>query len=237
MTTRTEPVHTPDGDCDAHVAIPAAGRGPGILLLQEIFGVNDYIEDAARRLAELGYVVLAPDLYWRTQPGLALGHDEADLRRAFAAMQQLDLEAALEDSVKALGALRGLPEVASARSRAGVLGFCLGGTLAYQLAAHGEPDAAVCYYGSGIPGALDAAAAIACPTLLHFGGADPHIPREQADAVAAMAAGHDTIECHVHEEAGHAFDNSFAPTFHDPRAAARAWELTSAFLSRALPVD
>ncbi|MDX6720668.1 MAG: carboxymethylenebutenolidase [Solirubrobacteraceae bacterium] len=69
MTTRTELVHTPDGDFDAHVAIPEGGGGPGMLLLQEIFGVNDYVKDAARRLAELGYVVLAPDLYWRTQPG------------------------------------------------------------------------------------------------------------------------------------------------------------------------
>lgn len=151
-------------------------------------------------------------------------------------MQELDLEAALADSIAALGVLRELPEVTGAESRAGVLGFCLGGSLAYQVAVHAEPDAAVCYYGSAIPDALDAAADIACPTLLHFGGDDPYIPRERAEAVAAMAAQRDAVECHVHDGAGHAFDNSFAPAFHDPRAAARAWELTSAFLARTLTV-
>jgi carboxymethylenebutenolidase len=228
MATRTERIQP---GFDAHVALPDAGRGPGLVLLQEIFGVNDYVEDAARRLAELGYVVLAPDLYWRTDPGLALGADE--MPRAFAAAQQLDHELAARDAIVALAELRGLPEVAG--GRAGVLGFCLGGTLAWHVAAQGEPDAAVCYYGSGIAGALEAAASITCPTLLHFGGADPYIPREDVDAVAALAAGRDDFECHVHDGAGHAFDNSFAPMFSDPPAAARAWELTSAFLARTLP--
>src|SRR3954467_13727505 len=114
MTTRTERIRTPDGDVDAHVAIPDTGSGPGMLLIQEIFGVNDYLKDAARRLTELGYAVLAPDLYWRTQPGLALGHDEEGLQRAFAAMGELDFTAAVQDSIVALGALRELPEVAQA---------------------------------------------------------------------------------------------------------------------------
>jgi carboxymethylenebutenolidase len=237
MTTRSERIRTADGDFDAHVAIPRSAGGPGILLIQEIFGVNEYVKDAARRLSELGYVVLAPDLYWRIEPGLALGHDEEDLKRAFAAMQKLDVEAAVRDSLAALAALRGLPEVAPAGGRAGVLGFCLGGTLAYQVAVHGDPDVAVCYYGAGIPAALDAATRIDCPMLMHWGGADPYIAREQIDAVAAMAAEHERIECHVHEGAGHAFDNSFAPMFHQPESAARAWELTRAFLERTLPAS
>ncbi|MBA3748369.1 MAG: dienelactone hydrolase family protein, partial [Solirubrobacterales bacterium] len=120
---------------------------------------------------------------------------------------------------------------------AGALGFCLGGTLAFQVAVHADPVTAVCYYGAGIFDALGDAPKITCPLLMHWGGADQYIPREQIDAVAAMAAGHDTIECHVHEDAGHAFDNSFSPQFHDPPAAASAWELTSAFLARTLPVS
>lgn len=234
MPTRSERIHTDDGDFSAHVAVPQSGGGPGILLIQEIFGVNEYIEDAARRLSELGYVVLAPDLYWRTEPGLALGHDEEDLERGFAAMQKLDMQAAVQDTIAALAALRELPEVASAGGRAGVLGFCLGGTLAYQVAVHGDPDIAVCYYGAGIAAELDAAPRIDCPMLMHWGGADPYIAREQIDAVAAMAAEHERIECHVHAGAGHAFDNSFAPMFHQPENAARAWELTRAFLERTL---
>jgi carboxymethylenebutenolidase len=202
------------------------------VLLQEIFGVNDYVQDAARRLAELGYVVLAPDLYWRTEPGLTLGPD--DMQRAFGAASKLDHEAAVRDAIATLAALRDLPEVDG--GRAGVLGFCLGGTLAWQTAALGDPDVAVCYYGSGIPDALDAAQQIDCPLLLHFGGSDRFIAREQVDAVDAMAAEHDAIECHVQEDAGHAFDNSFNPMFSNPSAAAAAWELTSAFLARTLPI-
>ncbi len=228
VTARTE--HIEPGFA-AHVAIPAAGSGPGLVLLQEIFGVNEYIKDAARRLAEAGYVVLAPDLYWRVQPGLALS--SGDLRGGMAASQRLDGDLAVRDATSALAVLRGLPEVAGP---AGVFGFCLGGTIAWKVAAQADPDAAVCYYGSGIAGALDAVSDIACPVLLHFGGADEFIGREGIDAVAAMAAGRDTIECHVHKGAGHAFDNSFSPRFSQPEPAARAWELTGAFLARSLPV-
>jgi len=237
MTTRNERIHIADGEFDAHVALPESGSGPGLLLIQEIFGVNEYVEQAAQRLAALGYVVLAPDLYWRTQPGLSLGHGPEEQKLAFAAVAQLDVPLAVQDAIESLAALRALPEVEAADGRAGVLGFCLGGTIAYQVAVHADPDAAVCYYGSGIPDALDAATRIECPMLMHWGGADQFIAREQVDTVAAMATEHDGIECHVHEGAGHAFDNSFAPMFHDPEAAARAWELTSAFLARVLPPD
>lgn len=229
VSTRSETI---EPGLEAHVALPPAGCGPGIVLLQEIFGVNDYVKDAAHRLAELGYVALAPDLYWRTEPGLALGPD--DLRRACGASQRLDAELAVQDAITALAVLRDLPEVTD--RRAGVLGFCLGGTLAWQVAALGDPDAAICYHGSGIPDALDAAGAIACAVLLHFGGADAYIPRKQVDAVAALAAGRDGIQCRVQEGAEHAFDNALSPAFSNPPAAARAWELTSAFLRRALPL-
>lgn len=140
----------------------------------------------------------------------------------------------MRDSVDALRTLRELPEVSE--GQAGVLGFCLGGTLAFGTAIEGDPDVAVCYYGSGIPGMLDYADRIACPVLFHFGGADPYIPREQVDAVGAFAASKRSMECHVQEGAGHAFDNHASPMFHQPEPAARAWEITREFLARTLPV-
>jgi carboxymethylenebutenolidase len=216
---------------EAHLALPESGSGPGIVLLQEIFGVNEYVRDAARRLSELGYVVLAPDLYWRTEPGLELGSGE--MQRAFGAAQRLDSEQAALDALATLAVLRTMPEVTG--GRAGVLGFCLGGWLAWLAAAQGDPDLAVCYYGSRIPSALDLADEIHCPVLLHFGGADPYIPRDEIDAVAALVATRDGLECRVWENAGHAFDNSFAPQFSNPPAAAAAWEITTAFLARNLP--
>jgi carboxymethylenebutenolidase len=231
-SSRTHRIETPDGTFDGHLALPAGGSGPGLLLIHEIFGVNDYVRGAAQRLAALGYVVLAPDLFWRTQPGLELQHDEAGVQAGMAAAARLDGAEAVADATVALASLRALPEVTG--SAAGVVGFCLGGTLAYEVAAGADPDVAVIYYGSGITGALDRASEITCPTIMHWGGADPYIPREQVDAVAAMAAAHDAIECHVHEGAGHAFDNP-APMFHHAPARAAAWELTAAFLARELP--
>jgi carboxymethylenebutenolidase len=235
ITTRDETITIPDGQLAAHIAIPAAGHGPGIVLLHEIFGVNEYVRDAAARLAEAGYVVLAPDLFWRTQPGLQLPQTDEGQAAGMQATQQLDFPAAVGDAIAAVALLRSMPEATG--DRVGVMGFCLGGTFAYQVAVHGTPDVAVVYYGSGIPGELDAASEIRCPTIMHWGGADPFIPREQVDAVAAMAAGHAQIECHVHEGAGHAFDNHRSEKFHVPEARAAAWQLTAAFLARELPVE
>jgi len=232
-SARDERIRTPAGELAAHVALPAAGSGPGIVLLHEMFGVNVYVRDSARRLAELGYVVLAPDLYWRTQPGLELNHSPAGVEAGMAALQKLDGPTAVGDAVDALGVLRSMPEVVD--RRAGVLGFCLGGTLAYEVAVHGDPAVAVAYYGSGIPIALEAVEQIACPLIMHWGGADPFIARDQVDAVVAMAAGRASIRCHVYEGAGHAFDNHHAPQFHVPAASVRAWERTADFLARELP--
>jgi carboxymethylenebutenolidase len=236
-TARVEQVRTADGELDAHVVLPEAGSGPGIVVLQEIFGVGDYIKESAERLAGLGYVALAPDLYWRIAPGIALAHDEDGLGRAFEVSQKLDPELAVRDAIDALKTLRELPEVVQADGRAGVLGFCLGGTLAFGVAIDGDPDVAVCYYGAGIAGMLDRADRVACPVLFHFGGQDPYISLEHAERVAACAASNDAMECHIHPHAGHAFDNHEAPMFHRPAAAARAWDLTSDFLARRLPLS
>jgi carboxymethylenebutenolidase len=233
-STRIESVTAPDaGAFDAHTVVPDTARGPGILLLQEIFGVSDYILSAAERIATLGYVVMAPDLYWRIEPGISLRHDEAGLSRGLELGQRFDVEAALGDCHVALEHLRGLPEVGGP---AGVLGFCLGGTLAYHVAARSRPDTAVCYYGSGIPDALDAAESILCPVLFHFGGSDPYIPRDSVERARAGLEPRAGIEFRIHENAGHAFDNDKAPMFHNPDAAEAAWAVTVDFLHRTLPV-
>jgi carboxymethylenebutenolidase len=217
---------------DGHVALPESGSGPGVVVLQEIYGVGGYIKESADRLAGLGYVALAPDLYWRIERGIAIEHDEAGLAKAFETVQKLDQDLAVRDSIDALSALRELPEVAGA----GVLGFCLGGTLAFRVAIESDPDVAVCYYGSGVAGALERADAISCPVLLHYGGQDQFIPREQIDRACEFAAARPDWECHIQEDAGHAFDNHEAPMFSQPEAAARAWAITREFLARTLPV-
>jgi carboxymethylenebutenolidase len=236
MTSRTETIATPDGgSMDAYVVLPSAGSGPGVLVLMEIFGVGPYIRRACERLAELGYVAMAPDLYRRIEPGLELAHDDDGLAQAMETVQRLDGEGAVEDAAVALAALRALPEVPEG-GPVGAVGFCLGGRLAFGLGAADDPDAIVCYYGSGIADSLDAAAAISCPALFHFGGEDPFIPRSDAEKVAAVVGERPDWEIAIQEDGGHAFDNHEAPRFHRPEAAARAWELTRGFLARRLPL-
>jgi carboxymethylenebutenolidase len=231
--SRHEQVAMPDGgEMGAYVALPPSGTGPGVLVLMEIFGVGVYIRDAADRLAGLGYVALAPDLYRRIRPGAEFAHDEQGLGQAFGLAQELDTQGAIEDSITALHHLEGLRETTGP---AGVLGFCLGGTLAYGVAQHADPAAAVAYYGSGIAEMLDDGAQIACPVLFHFGAEDPYIPREQAERVAAAADARAGWEVHIHDDAGHAFDNWDAPMFSRPEPAKRAWTQTADFLRRTLP--
>ena len=130
---------------DATIVVPDEGNGHGVVLYQEIFGVNEFLLAKAGSLAELGYVVLCPDVFWRVQPGVSLPHDEAALQEAFALAQRYGAEVADEDKVAdletAVAHLRSLPEVGG--RGAGVLGFCLGGRLAYSVAARSGPDTAV----------------------------------------------------------------------------------------------
>jgi carboxymethylenebutenolidase len=226
-------IEMPDGgEMGAYVALPDSGRGPGMLVLMEIFGVGVYIREAADRLAGLGYVALAPDLYRRTLAGAEFAHDDAGLQAAFAAMGELDMPGAIADSIVALKHLRGLPETGGA---AGVLGFCLGGMLAFAVAQAADPATAVSYYGSGVAGMLEDSASIACPVLFQFGGDDAYIPREHAELVAAAAAARTGWECHIHDDGGHAFDNWDAQRFSRPEPARRAWAQTTDFLARTLP--
>jgi carboxymethylenebutenolidase len=223
----------PDGgEMGAYVSVPESGAGPGILVLMEIFGVGVYIREAADRIAALGYVALAPDLYRRTQPGAEFAHDDAGLQAAFAAVGELDVPGAVADSIVALEYLRGQLESGGA---AGVLGFCLGGTLAFGVAQQADPATAVAYYGSGVAGMLDDSSGVACPVLFQFGGEDAYISREQAEQVAAAAEARAGWECHIHDDGGHAFDNWDAPRFSRPEPAKRAWAQTTDFLARTLP--
>lgn len=213
------------------VWIPESGRGPGLLLIQEIFGVGAYIRAVAERLAEAGYVTGAPDVFWRFAPGWAANHDESGLSESMAQVANLDPDRAVQDCVAAIEHLAGLSEV---DGRPGVIGFCLGGTIAYRVAVADAPSVCVSYYGSGVPGLLDALDDLDCPALFHFGRSDAYIPFEGVEALAAAIDGRPNLVVNV-EEAGHAFDNHEAPMFHDEAAARAAWSKTMAFLAEHLP--
>jgi carboxymethylenebutenolidase len=233
-TTRTDQVTVPDGSFDLHLWVPEAGHGPGLLLLQEIYGVSAYLRAVAERLVAHGYVVAAPDVFWRIQRNWEADHTEEGLQASFGVVQQFDRALGIADCVASLHRLGELDEV---QGDPGVIGFCLGGYLAYHVAAQADPAVAVCYYGSGIAGSLDLATNLECPIQFHYGEEDPYIPSEEVGAVRAALGSRADTEIHVQPGAGHAFDNHEAPMFHEPRAAAAAWALTMGFLARHLPVS
>jgi carboxymethylenebutenolidase len=224
---------------DLTVWLPESGSGPGLLLIQEIFGVSDYIRAVAEDLAGLGYVVAAPDLFWRIKPGYQARHDEAGITESLELGGRFDAEKGVEDAAAALRHLAALPEVDGGT---GIIGFCLGGSIAYLVAARAALDAAaadlgavVSFYGSALPDNTSAMSQIRSPTQLHFGGSDRFIPRDQVTRVEEAAAEHPHVEMHVEEDAGHAFHNRMAPMFYVAEPAARAWQRTEEFLQRHLP--
>lgn len=235
MTPRTETVSVEGGSFDSTVVLPEGGSGgPGVLLFQEIFGVNEFVLSKAEDLAALGYVVAAPDVFWRVRPGVALQHDEAALTEGFGLVQAyfaLPEEQRLGDLRAALEHLRAMSEVTGGVA---AMGYCLGGTLAWLMASVAPCDTCVSYYGSGVPDMVGAGLMPSCPTLLHFGGDDPYISQEQVEVVRAAVAGRDDVELHVHGEAGHAFENFLAPQFWDPTATETSWPQTVDFLARTL---
>ena len=197
------------GGMTGYLAVPAAGSGPGIVLLQEIFGVNAHMRDVADLYAEEGYVVLAPDLFHAMEQRVELGYEGADMEKAFGFYQRFDPEAAVPDIIASVAALRARPECTG---KVGAIGFCLGGKLAWLAAARAGVDAAVSYYGVGIETSLGELSKIKCPVTLHFGESDKFVPAEARDAITAAVAGR-TIEIFVYPGADHGFNCPERPAF------------------------
>jgi carboxymethylenebutenolidase len=198
----------------AYLALPPAGHGPGLVLWQEIFGVNNHIQAVAEQYALDGFVVLAPDMFWRQAPRVQLGYDGADRQQALALMKTYGADDALADIQASVAALRARPEVGG--RKLGSFGFCLGGRLAYLSAATTALDAAVAYYGGGIQGQLERAAAITCPTQFHYAAHDDNIPLDAVERVHAAVAG---AEVFVYPGATHGFNCWARASYHAPSAA------------------
>lgn len=210
------------GALPVHVFSPESGAGPGIVLVQEIFGVSPYMRDRAADLAAAGYVVHVPDLYWRLrQPPL----DEAApdlLTQAMGKMNALPWEHAVADTAAASRNLR------ASTGKVGLLGFCYGGGVAFNVAAIEPVDALVSYYGSALPNLLELAPQVSAPSLHHFGESDSYIPADAVDQIRTAVV-REGVEFHTYPGADHAFDNS-RPEFHHAEASALAWQRTLTFL-------
>jgi carboxymethylenebutenolidase len=220
------------GTFDAYCALPSVGSGPGILLFQEIFGINDNMRGLADRLADAGYVVLVPDMFWRLEPRFER-KGESGMADAFAMVQRYDFDTAPADINATHAHLLGMSECTG---RVGAVGFCFGGALAFAAAATSRVDgkgvdAAVCYYGSAINGMLAMVAGIDCPVMYHYGEADDFIPAESVDEVEQAVAQCPGVEFHRYPApAGHAFSNWDAPSMYHEESAEEAWTRTLAFL-------
>ncbi|EWT05671.1 carboxymethylenebutenolidase [Intrasporangium chromatireducens Q5-1] len=229
----SERVHVPteSGEMPAQLWLPAAGTGPGIVLCQEIFGLSPYVVQRAEDLAALGYVVLAPEFFWRLGVS-TVSEQDGGLERGIALANQLDWPLTVRDGVAAVQWLRERDEVTGP---VGLLGFCFGGGLAFNVAAKEPVSALVSYYGSALPMLLELAPRVTAPSLHHFGTADSFIDQESVAKVRAAVTASPATVFHEYEGADHAFDNPDLP-WHHPDASVLAWDRTVAFLQEHLPV-
>ncbi|MBO0863153.1 MAG: dienelactone hydrolase family protein [Chloracidobacterium sp.] len=223
------------GEFDAYLALPPGGYGPGIVLLQEIFGVNHVMRSIADWYARRGFVVICHDLFWRQERGVQLtDQTEAEWKRAFEFYQGLDEEKAIDDAGAALAFLRSHP---ACTGRVGAVGFCLGGKLAYLLAVRHPlghvADCSVGYYGVGIDKALGEAANLRKPLMLHIARKDKFCPPEAQTMIYAALADNPLVTLHEYDDQDHAFARE-GGAHYDPASAELADLRTLEFFMRNL---
>ena len=191
------------GNFTAYLAKPDPGTGPGIVVLQEIFGVNHILRDIADILALQGYFAIVPDLFWRQEPGIQItDRTEAEWARAFELFQGFDVDLGIEDAKVALDHLR---TVEGCSGQVGCVGYCLGGKLAYLMATRSDAECNVGYYGVGLDALLGEAANITKPLLLHVASKDQFVPAEAQQKIQAGLSGNPNVTLHLYEGQDHAF--------------------------------
>ena len=208
----------------AYVARPTGKAVGGLVVIQEVFGVTAHIRAVTDGWARDGFVAVAPALFDRVARGVELSYGQEDLQKGAAMIRQVSADDRLRDVAAAIEYAR-----RESGGKAGVIGYCFGGSMAWLAATRLHPDAAVGFYGSQIPayGAEHPQA----PVMLHFGADDHHIPRDQIES--KVGALHPEVPIFFYEGAGHAFNNDDRPSFH-PAAAKLARERSLEFLRRHL---
>jgi carboxymethylenebutenolidase len=231
MTTSWISINADNGQSfDAYLSLPPTGKGPGVLLIQEIFGVNEHIQAVADQYAADGYTVIAPDIFWRMEKRVSLDYDQAGFDKGLGMLGKLDLASAAKDMKAAVQTLR---SHAACTGRVGSVGFCMGGLLSFVAAAEAGVDTAVCYYGGGIHQHLDKAAKIKAPLLFHFAEKDGYIPLSAVQSVRDAFSGRDNVRVIVHPKVDHGFNCWRRPAW-DQVTAARARGQSLVHLSETL---
>jgi carboxymethylenebutenolidase len=223
MTTEQVTLQAEDGhELDAYVAKPAGMPLAGLVVIQEIFGVNAHIRSVADRYAADGFLTVAPALFDRVERGVKLKYDGEDAQKAMEIRKHLNMDNMLRDTAAALDYAR-----RESGRKTGIIGYCLGGSIAWLAACRMNVDAAVGYYGGMI--AQHASEQPRCPVMLHFGRKDKHITPE---AVEKIQQAHPEIPVYLYD-AGHGF-NCDARAAYDAPSARLSQERSLAFLKQHL---
>jgi len=223
----TRTISTPDGDFTAYLARPHAAKAPALVVIQEIFGVNQVMRDITDDFARHGYLAVCPDLFWRIEPGIDItDKSEAEWKRAFELFNAFGVDTGVKDIAAALANIRADPGCSGA---VGAVGFCLGGLLAFLTATRTDADAAVGYYGVGIERHLREADALVTPVLLHIAEEDQFVPKEAQAQIIAALKNRAQAAIHTYPGRDHAFARKGGEHY-DAADAALADERTLAFL-------
>jgi carboxymethylenebutenolidase len=219
-----------DGIFTAYCARPQGKPRAAVVVIQEIFGVNPGIRRKCDRLAEDGYLALAPDLFWRLEPDVELDPDvDEQFQRALGLMNRFDQDVGVADIEATIRHARNELSV----EKVGVVGYCLGGRLAYMVAARTDADASVGYYAVGLPELLREKHAIANPLMLHIAGEDGFVPPEQQQAIHAGLGDHPKVMLHDYPGQDHGFATEMGQR-RDDEAAQLADERTAKFFAEHL---
>jgi len=192
-----------DGAFGGYLATPASGTGPGILVIQEIFGINEFVREICDYHAANGRFALAPDLFWRIEPGVDItDKSEEHWQKAFSLMQAFNIDKGVEDIQVGIDYLR---TVDGCTGKVGSVGYCLGGQLAYLTATRTNVDAAVGYYGVYIQDRLAEASKIRKPLMLHIAEKDQFVPAEAQEKITAALKDNPNVTLHTYPKMDHAF--------------------------------
>jgi carboxymethylenebutenolidase len=191
------------GSFDALVVAPHGKPAGAVVLIQEIFGVNDAMRAAAAQVADQGFIAVVPDLFWRQEPGVNLtDKTKEDWSRAFALMNGFDQDKGIEDLIATVTAARVLE---GSNGRVGTMGYCLGGRLAFMMAEKSDADVNVSYYGVGLDSLVHDLGRVKHPLVVHIADKDEFFPAEGRAKVIAATKGHANIATYVYPNADHAF--------------------------------
>lgn len=226
----TIPSHD-NSEFQAYIAMPDVTPAPVIIMIQEIFGINQEMIDKCNHMADLGYIAVAPDLFWRIEPGINLvDSNEEELKRAFHLFAEFDQDLGLKDLQSTLDFIRTLDD---SNSKVGTIGYCLGGKMAYRMACETSIDSSVSYYGVGIEAILDKADHVQKPLLLHIAANDEYVPPEAQEKIIETMLDNEFAETYKYPGMDHAFARGNGMHF-NAEAAKLANDRTEKFLLESL---